>query len=300
LVFLRLRGNLYVASGRPKFRMVDSSNSWKYLSGRDIVDIELTKVARGMLGFPIVFTIVVLPIAVCRLIGGSGVPLEATTFADSLFNLTGVFDLILFMTTRSLLPEDGFFANSRVTPRPKVAPSVMSNQGIQPYPVSDFSSPSGFAEMYQKEAEQSLRVVPPRTQASLNPSSRSISPDLPEIRLPSLLNTEKAQYDYTLRVDANAEGSATPTAWDDVDLGRQLEPREDNFGSDSLSRPSIDKRYTAFTISAYAGGEPEESSKSGYDMESYPGPITGSRSGVYDEEQALGATPRRSSSNSRI
>jgi len=299
LTFLRLRGNLYVEGRMLKFRRVSSSDSWKYIAGRDLLDLELTKVAKGMLGFPVMFTVVILPIAVCRFIEWSGkpVPLEATIFAASLFNLTGVFALILFMTTRSLLPQEGFFANSRITPRPKVASTIISNEGIQPYLVSDFSSAHGFAEKYQTEAEQTIKInPPPRTQASLNPRSRSISPDAPQIKLPLSLDTEKAQYDHVSRTDANIE---TPNAWDDIDLGRQVQAREDNFGSDNLSRvPSIDKRYTAFTISAYADRDEPTGE---YDMESYPGPYTGRGSSTqnYDEEKAVDLG-RKTSSNTRI
>jgi len=50
LTFLRLRGNIYVESGRMKFRRIDSKNSWKYLAGRDVIDLELTRVAKGMIG----------------------------------------------------------------------------------------------------------------------------------------------------------------------------------------------------------------------------------------------------------
>jgi len=268
LIFLRLRGNIYVHDGKMRFRKINSENSWKYNAGRDYVDVQLTSTARGMVGFPIIFTIVVLPIAVCRFVEWSGkdVPIEATIFADAVFSLTGVFDLLLFATTRSLLPSDGIFP-TWLAPRPKVPAEVLEH-GILPYNAHDFASAHGFTDMYQAETESTMASLPPRTQASMGRSNRHMRPPRPlslgEISHPVPLSipenvavrelspspiSEKTVRRYSQGIDA---GRSEPhsAGWDDIDLGRNVSPADDGFGG-FPRRMERDSQSTAFTVSAY-------------------------------------------------
>jgi hypothetical protein len=50
MTFLRLRGNLSVEGGRMRFHLIDYSNAWKYQASRDSADIQMTAVAKGMIG----------------------------------------------------------------------------------------------------------------------------------------------------------------------------------------------------------------------------------------------------------
>jgi hypothetical protein len=51
LTFLRLRGNIYVEGGKVRFCRIDSDSAWMYQAGRDSTDVQMTSVARGMIGY---------------------------------------------------------------------------------------------------------------------------------------------------------------------------------------------------------------------------------------------------------
>lgn len=65
-------------------------------------------IAMQMLFYPLIYTVTVLPIAIVRFraFHAQHVPFAATVFADVLFSLSGLFNVILFAFTRpSLLPR---------------------------------------------------------------------------------------------------------------------------------------------------------------------------------------------------
>ncbi|KAF8524876.1 hypothetical protein BU17DRAFT_84426 [Hysterangium stoloniferum] len=295
LTFLRLRGNLVIEKGKVRLLRVDSENSWKYLIGRDSTDIQMTQVAKGMLGFPILFTVTILPIAICRFIAWSGgkVSMQATIFADAVFSLTGVFDLVLFMATKSLLPEDGFMW--WISPRPHVSAAAATEKaghgleyGTQPYPVQDFASARGFSEMYQREAERDMRTLSPRTSASLGmgmndqpkPSGATETPSRPSGR-PATLSfssslggspvpgTNVPDQGMNVHVETGNDNDndnslplpPSPAAeWDDIDLARRVSPARNEFSDpaplQAQRRSGRDTaRYTTFSLSAYEYGE---------------------------------------------
>lgn len=91
LVFLRLRGNLVFPEGRrlPQFIWVSKAKAWRLQANRDAVDAHMTDVAKQMIYFPVAYTIVIIPIAIERLMGGN-VPFEWVIFADSMFMSSGM------------------------------------------------------------------------------------------------------------------------------------------------------------------------------------------------------------------
>ncbi|PIL25007.1 hypothetical protein GSI_12895 [Ganoderma sinense ZZ0214-1] len=103
LVFFRLRGDILGQGWRLKVR----------LRRRDLdgivhgsIDTHVVNIAKGMLLYPVAYTILLLPIAVCRFADWSGhqVPFGATIFSDSIFLLSGFVNVILFLTMRRVLP----------------------------------------------------------------------------------------------------------------------------------------------------------------------------------------------------
>nr|VWO94659.1 Protein kinase domain-containing protein [Ganoderma boninense] len=103
LVFLRLRGDILGEGWHIKVRF-----HHRDLEGNihGSVDTQVVNIAKGMLLYPVAYTILLLPIAVCRFAEWSGheVPFGATVFSDSIFLLSGLVDVILFLTTRRVLP----------------------------------------------------------------------------------------------------------------------------------------------------------------------------------------------------
>ena len=70
------------------------------------VESHLTRVAKHMLWYPIVYTVLVLPQAAARLSGFSGasVPFPVTVATTGFFLLHGFVNTVLFCTTRNVLP----------------------------------------------------------------------------------------------------------------------------------------------------------------------------------------------------
>jgi len=105
LVFLRLRGNIIVDGWniRIRSRSVSSANPWR---GRDFDDNKVLGIARQMLLYPVAYTVLILPIAAARFStwGGRKVPFEITIFCDTIFLLAGLVNVVLFITTRPVLP----------------------------------------------------------------------------------------------------------------------------------------------------------------------------------------------------
>jgi len=113
LVFFRLRGNITVAAGykiyfhrRPKVRLGRTSDGAYIVTDDQRVGSHLTKVATHMLWYPIVYTIIILPIGASRFstFSGAPVPSAVTIFAASLYMLHGFINTLLFCTTRNILP----------------------------------------------------------------------------------------------------------------------------------------------------------------------------------------------------
>lgn len=113
LVFFRLRGNISVEAGykisfheRPKVRVGRTTNGTYIVTDDHRVESHLTTVAKHMLWYPLVYTVLVLPQAAARYAGFSGapVPFAVTVATAVLFLLHGFVNTLLFCTTRNVLP----------------------------------------------------------------------------------------------------------------------------------------------------------------------------------------------------
>ena len=114
LVFFRLRGNITVSAGykihfhrRPKVRVGRTRDGTYIVTDDQRVESHLNKVAKHMLLYPVIFTLIVLPTASTRFsaFNGASVPISVTIFSSGLFNLHGFINTILFCSTRNILPE---------------------------------------------------------------------------------------------------------------------------------------------------------------------------------------------------
>ncbi|KAJ2931304.1 hypothetical protein H1R20_g5841, partial [Candolleomyces eurysporus] len=100
MTFFRLRGNLVRSGWKLKWRTVNDSADRYFSSDRTKL------VAKQMLLYPLAYAILVTPVAITRIIAWSGikVPFEATVFSASVYLLSGFVNVILFTTTRRILP----------------------------------------------------------------------------------------------------------------------------------------------------------------------------------------------------
>ncbi|KAI0819683.1 hypothetical protein BC628DRAFT_1401598 [Trametes gibbosa] len=102
LVFLKLRGNVMLHGWRLSFHFGRVNSEYSTRSA----DSHAVKVAKSMLLYPLVYTILLLPIAVCRFAEWSGheVSFAVTIVCDAIFLLSGTVNVLLFITTRRVLP----------------------------------------------------------------------------------------------------------------------------------------------------------------------------------------------------
>jgi len=103
LILLKLRGNITTEDKRLRFRLKVKKSE---LISPDGADSQMKTIAKQMLLYPIAYTIMFLPIACCRFVEWSGhnVSWGATIFSDAVFLLAGLVNVILFITTRRVLP----------------------------------------------------------------------------------------------------------------------------------------------------------------------------------------------------
>ncbi|KAI0693174.1 hypothetical protein C8T65DRAFT_66012 [Cerioporus squamosus] len=102
LVFLRLRGNVLLHGHHITFRFRRDAST----SAPKSVDTHVINIAKGMLLYPVAYTILLLPIAACRFAEWTGhtVPFAVTIASDAVFLLSGFVNVVLFLTTRRVLP----------------------------------------------------------------------------------------------------------------------------------------------------------------------------------------------------
>ncbi|KAG9050692.1 hypothetical protein FS837_003030 [Tulasnella sp. UAMH 9824] len=104
LIFLRLRGNIVLEGRSMRFRSRTKPRMSDTCGGHQDTESYALKIARRMLWCPVIYTAIVLPVAVCRWIefGGGDVPLAATFATDGIFLLSGAINVALFSTTRQI------------------------------------------------------------------------------------------------------------------------------------------------------------------------------------------------------
>ncbi|KAI0686847.1 hypothetical protein BC835DRAFT_1223520, partial [Cytidiella melzeri] len=102
LVYLKIRGNIIVAGSRMRIRF------------RRSTDVINGLAADGQILFPkmlivyqVAYTVIILPIAVVRFMAWNGqdVSFEATIFTDTVYLLSGTVNVVLFFSTRRVLPR---------------------------------------------------------------------------------------------------------------------------------------------------------------------------------------------------
>ncbi|THH29618.1 hypothetical protein EUX98_g4570 [Antrodiella citrinella] len=129
MILLKLRGNIITTKGwKLEFK-------WKVqkteLDSPDGADSQMITIAKQMLLYPIAYTILITPIAICRFAEWSGhnISWGATVFSDSVYLLAGLVNVTLFITTRRVLPP-----HTVITKRislPAIASSTSSFLGLR-------------------------------------------------------------------------------------------------------------------------------------------------------------------------
>ncbi|KAH9941236.1 uncharacterized protein BXZ73DRAFT_75195 [Epithele typhae] len=140
IVLLRVRGNLTRDSqGKWHLRFVPHGERWRLAIRRDSVDECMMNVAARMIWYPscgpgqVAYTILLVPVTVARFweFGGHHVPFRATIFADFVFNLQGVANVLLLLITHRFVPHAE--ALPIFAPRRNVSMGSPESFGITPF-----------------------------------------------------------------------------------------------------------------------------------------------------------------------
>ncbi|KAJ3712752.1 hypothetical protein DFJ43DRAFT_1034499 [Lentinula guzmanii] len=155
IVLLRVRGNLLIIDGRWKFQHVRSCDSWQLAFSRDLIDTAMLRFAQSMVWFPIAYTIVLLPSGIAGFGAVSGRPVSpgVEIFTGVTYNLTGLINVLLLLTTRQLypdmeLPEFNTQRNQQATMQ------LMESGGVTPFTLAR----SLTAESYHRQRETVLAL----------------------------------------------------------------------------------------------------------------------------------------------
>ncbi|KAI9457101.1 hypothetical protein BJY52DRAFT_522120 [Lactarius psammicola] len=131
LVFLKMRGIVRSQALSTSVASADRERDEKYEH----------KLARQMLLYPVAYTILILPIACCRFSAWSGhkVPFGVTIFSAFIYLLSGLVHVILFASTRRILP-----------PRSMIPKFLISNPQVL---LASTAVPDGDFDSYYDGAE---------------------------------------------------------------------------------------------------------------------------------------------------
>lgn len=133
-ILLRVRGNLVRGRDGWHLRFVPRSERWMLAISRDWLDSSMMRVAARLVWHPVCYGILLVPVAISRFIqfGGAPIPFWATMFTDTLFNLQGLVNVVLLVTTRRLVPEAAGLP-SFAAPRKLVDMDSSEAVGITPF-----------------------------------------------------------------------------------------------------------------------------------------------------------------------
>ncbi|KAG8956307.1 hypothetical protein FRC04_004387 [Tulasnella sp. 424] len=123
LVILRLRGNIIIDGRSIRFQSTDRSRTLNDCRASENYSLSM---AKRMLWCPTIYTVVVLPVVICRWIefGGGRIPLGVTFVTDGIFLLGGTINVAIFATTR------------QIKPKPDVLPTHVETKNISKLVVS--------------------------------------------------------------------------------------------------------------------------------------------------------------------
>jgi len=196
IILLRVRGNIIRSGGHYKLRLVPRGESWQLAIHRDIIDTSTLQVTARMVWYPVAYTILLLPVSLARLIefGGRAVPFWAVMLADFIFNLQGLVNVILLLSTRHLIPDTAAlpsFSTQRKTidftsseavgitpyvlpPKPEevvLKPEAFGDSGMQELNANDGGPPS-LQNVRCRDSVESRSVYSTDSRASMVPKPR--------------------------------------------------------------------------------------------------------------------------------
>jgi len=122
LIFLRLRGNIVLNGWHIRFRMLNKETNVNLRGHEVTTSNQAMAIAKQMLLYPVAYCGLILPIAATRFSSWSGrdVPFEVTIFSGTVFLMSGLVNVILFTTTRRILPAKSVSIGKWSISRPRI------------------------------------------------------------------------------------------------------------------------------------------------------------------------------------
>ncbi|KAF7338799.1 Git3 domain-containing protein [Mycena sanguinolenta] len=200
-VFLRMRGNLAKVNGKWSLRSLPPGESWQLSLRRDLVDYTMLHAVQQMMWYPVVYTLLIVPITIARgaEFSGANVPFWALVITDIIFNLngedtrlhpsepsksifSGLANVVLLGGTRKRLPD---MSELEFTVQRKgMRDSLIKSNGIAPFTLER----SETAEKFHIERLASLHRTP-----STSSSVSASSVDAPVVVTPAPAHLNGAQ-----------------------------------------------------------------------------------------------------------
>jgi len=126
-IILRVRGNISPSNNRWHIQFSRRVQGWNLDLERDEFDLASLRIAKYMVWYPLVYTIIIVPMSTARLIEVAGMKpsLSVTLFTEVIVGSIGLVNVVIFLSTRrffadlSLLPE--FLTPRKESPSPKWA-----------------------------------------------------------------------------------------------------------------------------------------------------------------------------------
>jgi len=158
-ILLRVRGNLVQGSDGWHLRFVPRSERWTLAISRDWHDSSTMRVAARLVWYPVFYGILLVPVAISRFIqfGGAEIPFWATIFTDTLFNLQGLVNVILLITTQRLITDSACLPSfSESSPRKVIDMTSSEAVGITPFVLPPKESSDEQQSVFVSVRSQSL------------------------------------------------------------------------------------------------------------------------------------------------
>ncbi|KAF7318348.1 Git3 domain-containing protein [Mycena chlorophos] len=164
-LILRMRGDLARVDGRWRIRFLPKEEAWMVSLRRDLIDYTMLQATQKMVWYPIVYTLLIIPISITRISSFAGVkvPLGLIITADIFFNLIGFSNVVLLNITQRWFPDTTELPSFNTMRPPPVRASLFIRGGVTPFTLQRSESAEQFniqrAELVRQASITSIATV---------------------------------------------------------------------------------------------------------------------------------------------
>lgn len=163
---LRIRGNLVRDSTYGwRVRFLPKGEDWRLAIGQDIVDKNMLRVVRRMIWYPVVYSVILVPISILRIyeFNGNSVPFVLTAIAGVLFNFMGLINVIFLIYAERCLPKTRSILPQLSAKRERSRYSISKSGGVIPFTIRRSEVHDEYMNGRAQRIVVHLPTVPPNT-----------------------------------------------------------------------------------------------------------------------------------------